>query len=148
MFESEKLVQMWTMVSYNLSQPLSMVADFGYNYVSTTCAPVRSVYNHWMSLADPRVENWLLMSSPWPTVIITLLYLYLCRWGPNHLMKNRKPLDVKPLILAYNFAISGLNLYIGLELFLVSTQLNFSWTCQPVDYSNDPTALRIAAALW
>jgi len=148
MFESEKLVEMWTMVSYNLSQPLSMVADFGYNYVYSTCAPVTSLYNHWMSLADPRVENWLLMGSPWPTAVITLLYLYLCLWGPNHWMKNMKPWDARPLILAYNFAISALNLYIGLELFLVSTQLNFSWTCQPVDYSNDPTALRIAAALW
>jgi hypothetical protein len=63
-------------------------------------------------------------------------------------MGSRKQLEVKPLILAYNFGTSILNLYIGLELFLVSRQLNFSWTCQPVDYSDDPTALRIASALW
>jgi len=36
---------------------------------------------------------------------------------------RRKPLEMRSLILAYNFAISGLNLYIGLELFLVSTQV-------------------------
>jgi hypothetical protein len=36
------------------------------------------------------VENWLFMRSPWPTVVITLLYLYLCQWGPKHLMGNRE----------------------------------------------------------
>jgi hypothetical protein len=148
MFESEKLLEMWTMASYNLSQPLSLVADFGYQYVSSTWTPVRDLYSYWMSLGDPRVKDWMLMGSPWPTVGITLFYLYTCIWGPQHFMGNRKPLDVKPLILAYNFATSALNLYIGLELLLVSRQLNFSWTCQPVDYSNDPTALRIASALW
>ena len=148
MFESEKLLDIWTMTSYNLSQPLSMVADFGYQYVTSTWAPVRDQYNYWMSLGDHRVENWWLMSSPWPTVSVTLFYLYMCLWGPGHFMGNRKPLEVKPLILAYNLSTSALNLYIGLELLLASRQLNFSWTCQPVDYSNDPTALRIAAALW
>ena len=148
MIESERLIEMWTMVSYNLSQPLTMVTDFGLSYVYSTCTPVIDLYNHWMSLADPRVQDWLFMSSPWPTVVITALYIYLCLWGPRHLMQNRKPWEVKAPILAYNFAISALNLYIGLELFLVSTQLNFSWTCQPVDYTNDPTAVRIASALW
>jgi hypothetical protein len=60
------------------------------------------------------------MASPWPTVAITLLYLYLCVWGPRHLMANRKALEIRPLILSYNLAVSALNLYIGAELFLVS----------------------------
>lgn len=104
-------------------------------------------YDYLISLADPRVADWPLMASPWPTLLIILTYLYLVYAGPKY-MASRKPWDLKPLILAYNATVAGLNLYIGIELFVMSTKLDFNWTCQPVDYSNSPLAVRVAAALW
>nr|WDS84445.1 elongation of very long chain fatty acids protein 4 [Apocyclops royi] len=148
MESAENLIDHWLIPVYNLSQPLCMMAEFGYQYFERSSKPLLDLYDYALGLGDPRVEEWPLMGSPWPTIGITLLYLYMCLCGPQHFMANRKPLEVKSLILAYNFFISGLNLYIGLELLMVSRELNFSWTCQPVDYSDDPTALRIAAALW
>ena len=105
------------------------------------------LYDYLLSLADHRVAQWPLMSSPWPTLLITIAYLYLVYAGPRF-MSNRKPVELKPLLLLYNASVAGLNLYIGLELFLTSQKLDFSWTCEPVDYTLNPLALRVASALW
>ena len=154
------------------------VAYYHYTFNACTSAasdPIRgfesiiSVYDYLMSLGDPRVSHWPLMKSPWPTVFIALTYLLIVRWGPVF-MANRKPLEIRPLILIYNAAVALLNLYIGVELtsklnyrincwtkemnnvFLqiaaTSTKLDFSWTCEPVDYSDNPLAIRVASALW
>ena len=100
------------------------VAYYHYTFNACTSAasdPIRgfesiiSVYDYLMSLGDPRVAHWPLMKSPWPTVCIALTYLLLVRWGPVF-MANRKPLEIRPLILVYNAAVALLNLYIGIEL--------------------------------
>lgn len=104
-------------------------------------------YHYLLSIGDQRVESWPLMSSPLPTLAITSTYLLLCFLGPR-LMTNRKPLTLKPLIVTYNLATAGLNLYIAREIFITSRDLEYNWTCQPVDYSDDPRAVRIAGALW
>ncbi|XP_046679300.1 elongation of very long chain fatty acids protein 4-like isoform X2 [Homalodisca vitripennis] len=52
---------------------------------------------------DPaNVDSWFLMSRPWPVLLIILLYLgFVLRLGPA-LMKNRRPLQMQNLLLAYN----------------------------------------------
>lgn len=106
-----------------------------------------SYYSHLLSLGDPRVEHWPLMASPLPTIGLVILYLLVCRFGPRW-MSPRPPFSLRPLVFLYNMGCAALNLYIGAEIFLTSRQLSYSWVCQPVDYSNDPRAVRIAAALW
>ena len=63
-------------------------------------------------------------------------------------MAPYKPLNLRPLVVVYNLGCAGLNLYIGLEILVTSRQIAYSWTCQPVDYSWDPSSVRIARALW
>ena len=104
-------------------------------------------YDYLLDLGDPRVAEWPLMASPWPTCFMIIAYLYLANFGPN-CMASRKPIELRPLLLAYNALVAGLNLYVGVELFLTSRLLDFNWTCEPVDYSNNPLALRVASALW
>lgn len=109
------------------------VAYYHYTFNACTSAasdPIRgfesiiSVYDYLMSLGDPRVAHWPLMKSPWPTVCIALTYLLLVRWGPVF-MANRKPLEIRPLILVYNAAVALLNLYIGIELTSKSMEFFF-----------------------
>ena len=90
-------------------------------------------YDYLMSLGDRRVETWGLMSSPLPTLIITALYLLMCLRGPR-LMSSFQALSLKPVVVIYNIFCAGLNLYIFLEIFLTSRKIQYSWTCQPVDY--------------
>jgi len=117
--------------------------------ISLTNQTVRGAnyYNYLISIGDKRVEKWPLMSSPWPTVAITAMYLLTCLIGPK-VMSHFPPQKLRPVIVTYNLATAGLNAYIGIEIFLTSRSLAYNWTCQPVDYSNDPRAVRIAAALW
>lgn len=101
-------------------------------------------YAHIMSLADPRVEKWPLMSSPFPTILITIGYTSFCFVVPK--MPNKKPIIVSSLLLPYNLINICINLYIFYELFNVIKYYN--WICEPVDYSENEIALRAASALW
>jgi len=104
-------------------------------------------YNYLLSIGDKRVEDWALMQSPLPTILITLAYLLMCFKGPS-LMAKYPALSLRPLIVVYNLLCAALNFYIGYEIFVTSRTISYNWTCQPVDYSHDPSAVRIARALW
>ena len=148
MAQEKLLDQLWTV--WGTSYPFNVctnAASDSYRDIGRGWQSLLKFYNYLMDLADPRVGEWPLMGSPWPTVGLVLSYLYFVHAGPR-LMSSRKPWDLRPLILIYNAAVAGLNLYIGIELFLTSQQLDFSWTCEPVDYSLNPLALRVASALW
>ncbi|XP_065557065.1 very long chain fatty acid elongase 4-like [Artemia franciscana] len=111
------------------------------------CKKLSDFYSWSMSIADPRVESWFLMQSPWPTLAITLVYLLVVSYGPKY-MSARKPFSLKWVMVVYNLAMSVLNLYIGYELAVSSTARGYNYYCQPVNYSNNVYELRIASALW
>lgn len=52
--------------------------------------------------SDPRVNDWLLMSSPFPTLAICLFYAYFSKILGPKLMENRKPFDCRKVMLWYN----------------------------------------------
>lgn len=130
-----------------LIEEVSLVVSQKVNSTAEVLSGCVAYYNYLMSLGDKRVETWGLMSSPFPTICITLAYLLMCLCGPK-LMSSYKPFNLRPVVVLYNLFCAGLNLYIGLEIFLTSRQIQYSWTCQPVDYSWDPLSVRIARALW
>lgn len=51
---------------------------------------------------DPRVNDWAMMSSPFPTVAICLSYAYFSRVLGPKLMENRKPFDLRGILIMYN----------------------------------------------
>uniref|UniRef100_A0A8C5VQ30 Elongation of very long chain fatty acids protein n=1 Tax=Microcebus murinus TaxID=30608 RepID=A0A8C5VQ30_MICMU len=74
------------------------------------------LYDNWIKDADPRVEDWLLMSSPLPQTIILGLYVYfVTSLGPK-LMENRKPFELKRAMITYNFFIVLFSVYMCYEL--------------------------------
>ena len=147
---SEKLLdQLWTVVpgaSYTYNVCTTAASD-SYRDLGRGWQSLVHIYSFLMDLGDTRVASWPFMASPWLTICIVLGYLYLVYSGPRF-MACRKAMELRPLILPYNAFVAGLNLYIGIELFLMSRQLDFSWECEPVDYSLDPLAVRVAGALW
>ncbi|KAG5872505.1 hypothetical protein JTB14_015450 [Gonioctena quinquepunctata] len=52
--------------------------------------------------SDPRVNDWLLMSSPFYTLGICLAYVYIVKVLGPKLMENRKPFELKSLLIVYN----------------------------------------------
>ncbi|XP_022265430.1 very long chain fatty acid elongase 7 isoform X2 [Canis lupus baileyi] len=82
------------------------------------------LYDNWIKDADPRVEDWLLMSSPLPQTIILGLYVYfVTSLGPK-LMENRKPYELKKAMITYNFSIVLFSVYMCYEIFFVLRKKN------------------------
>ena len=51
---------------------------------------------------DPRVEDWLFMSSPLPTLFICLSYVAIVKKIGPELMKSRAPFDLRTTLVLYN----------------------------------------------
>uniref|UniRef100_A0A8C0M135 Elongation of very long chain fatty acids protein n=1 Tax=Canis lupus familiaris TaxID=9615 RepID=A0A8C0M135_CANLF len=97
---------------------------------------------------DPRVEDWLLMSSPLPQTIILGLYVYfVTSLGPK-LMENRKPYELKKAMITYNFSIVLFSVYMCYEFVMSGWGTGYSFRCEIVDYSQSPSALRMARTCW
>jgi elongation of very long chain fatty acids protein 7 len=101
-------------------------------------------YNALWDRRDRRVDSLPLMDSPWPTLVICLAYIYIVkRAGPDY-MRNRRPMEIKSFLVVYNAFQVALSTYIFGGLLLSGWSTTYSWRCQPVDYSNDPMATRMA----
>jgi len=116
---------------------------------------LRQTFQEWSDLydkvwekRDTRVDDYPLMSSPLPTIILCLSYVYIVKvWGPAF-MKDRKPYDIKNFLLVYNLAQSVFSTYIFIGLLNAGWGGDYSWRCQPVDYSNSPKALKMVNLCW
>lgn len=53
-------------------------------------------------ISDPRVSEWPLMASPWPTLAFVLLYLYTVVLLIPRIMANRKPFQMRGVLVVYN----------------------------------------------
>lgn len=67
---------------------------------------IRLIYDGYRDLmdnkSDPRVNNWAMMSSPFPTLAICLFYAYFVKVLGPKLMENRKPFDLRRVMIWYN----------------------------------------------
>lgn len=54
------------------------------------------------SVLDPRVNGWPMLSSPFPTLAICLFYAYFAKTLGPRLMENRKPFQIRKLLIVYN----------------------------------------------
>lgn len=56
-----------------------------------------------------------MMSSPWPTLAISCLYLIFLWAGPKY-MQDRHPYTLRKTLIVYNFSMVVLNFYIAKEV--------------------------------
>lgn len=68
-----------------------------------------------MSSADERVADWPLMQSYTPTLVLSAAYLAVI-WLGIRWMKNREPLNLRWVLVAYNAALVLLNFHIFFEV--------------------------------
>ncbi|KAF7279817.1 hypothetical protein GWI33_006700 [Rhynchophorus ferrugineus] len=85
-------------------------------------------------LADPRTDDYFLMSSPIPVIIIVGLWLkFIFHWGPAY-MKDRPPYDLKYIMIFYNVFQIFANGFITYLAWTARKEVD--WECTPVDYSS------------
>lgn len=104
-------------------------------------------YEYYLKQGDPRVANWSMMDTPMKTIGYLMLYwtslIYIKKY-----MENRKPYELKYFLIVYNFLQVIGSFYIFFELLSVAYLSNYSLVCQPVDYTDDPLAIRMLNVLW
>ncbi|XP_076440354.1 very long chain fatty acid elongase 7-like isoform X2 [Babylonia areolata] len=100
-----------------------------------------------MENADPRVAGWFLMDSPLPSFVICLAYFIFVALGPS-IMKDRKPIEMRRVLVVYNIAMVGMSTFCFVEFLLSGWLAGYTLGCQPVDYSYSPQALRMARVCW
>ncbi|KAI4899514.1 hypothetical protein NFI96_011512 [Prochilodus magdalenae] len=117
-----------------------------------TSAAVR-LYDEWMKVADPRTKDWLLMSSLLPQTIIIAIYIYFVTSLGPRLMENRKPFELKKILILYNFSVVALSLHMsyeasGLRFVMSGWGTGYTFGCDLVDFSRSPQAMRMASTCW
>lgn len=64
---------------------------------------------------DKRTDNWLLVYSPVPISCVFLCYLIII-WVGSKLMARRQPVNLRPVLIVYNFAMVCLSAYMFYEV--------------------------------
>ncbi|OWR46146.1 hypothetical protein KGM_215920 [Danaus plexippus plexippus] len=98
--------------------------------------------------SDQRVKDWFLMSSPFPTLAICLTYVFVVKVLGPKLMENRKPFELKQILIWYNLFQVIFSCWLFYESIASGWFTTYSFRCQPVDYSRTPHAMRIVRGCW
>jgi len=94
-------------------------------------------------VADPRANNYMFMNNPLPTLGMVTTYLaWVLIIGPIY-MRDRKPMDIKNLIIFYNAFQVALSAYMFYEHLAAGWWRDYSLSCQPVDYSDSYQSRRM-----
>merc|ERR1719397_1761203 len=116
---------------------------------SAWLSTVQDSYAYLMDeLRDPRVDSWPLMSSVWPTVVICILYIWLVKVAGPWFMRDRKPYNLKGVLLVYNLGQTLFSYWMFRESWGFFVSGDYSWHCQPVDYGTSPAAMRVLSLGW
>jgi hypothetical protein len=113
---------------------------------------INNFYAGWRDLmdnkSDQRTTNWFLMSSPFPTIAISLCYAYFVKVLGPKLMENRKPFQLRGVLIVYNFFQVVFSFWLFYQACAYGWLSGYSYRCQPVDYSRSPEAMKMAAGCW
>lgn len=58
-------------------------------------------------------------------------------------MENRKPFELRKVLIAYNFIQVLFSIWLFYEACIAGWFNGYNWRCQSVDYSNNPKAIRV-----
>ncbi|RZF39340.1 hypothetical protein LSTR_LSTR000861 [Laodelphax striatellus] len=107
------------------------------------------VYDLLNKYSDPRVQEWFLMGSPFPTIMLLVFYQYFVRSLGPWLMKDREPFKLDKVMILYNLVQILLNGWFVEESFRhIWLHGRYSVICEEVDYSDDPLARIVASSTW
>ncbi|KAG6439623.1 hypothetical protein O3G_MSEX000929 [Manduca sexta] len=86
-------------------------------------------------------------SSPWPTLAICLTYAFCAKQLGPSLMANRKPFELRRVLVVYNLAQTIFSAWIFYEYLMSGWWGHYDFRCQLVDYSRSPMAMRVSIYL-
>lgn len=108
-------------------------------------------YDHrrpWFPHRDSRTEGWAFVGNPVPIAILTVLYVYFVKVGGPRWMRNRKPFELQPWILVYNFLASALSLFFLCLFFKYAYVDNGYRLLHDIDLSDRTATIKIVHLSW
>uniref|UniRef100_T1JHG2 Elongation of very long chain fatty acids protein n=1 Tax=Strigamia maritima TaxID=126957 RepID=T1JHG2_STRMM len=106
-----------------------------------------NLYDDIWERRDKRMDGYLFMDSPIPVVLMCVVYILFSLYIGPWFMKNRKPYNVKPLVIIFNITMTVVNAYI-LILGWRYGWSKYKWMCEPVDTSDSTEALLITKLVY
>nr|XP_053649702.1 elongation of very long chain fatty acids protein 7-like isoform X1 [Cherax quadricarinatus]XP_053649703.1 elongation of very long chain fatty acids protein 7-like isoform X1 [Cherax quadricarinatus]XP_053649705.1 elongation of very long chain fatty acids protein 7-like isoform X1 [Cherax quadricarinatus]XP_053649706.1 elongation of very long chain fatty acids protein 7-like isoform X1 [Cherax quadricarinatus] len=99
---------------------------------------------------DPRQDSWLLMKSPLPSLITSLVYIAAVTWwGPLYMVSRKPVTGLRKVMMAYNTFQVGFSAWLFYEGGMSGWFGSYSFLCQKCDFSDNPQAIRIMhCAFW
>ncbi|XP_065212269.1 very long chain fatty acid elongase 7-like [Planococcus citri] len=96
-------------------------------------------YQHvFIDIADERTNNFFLIRSPLPVLMILVCYVhFVTNLGPRW-MKRRQPFNLKSIMIVYNIIQILINSFLFVEAFRHGWGGQYNWICQPIDWSDTP----------
>jgi elongation of very long chain fatty acids protein 7 len=88
------------------------------------------------------------MSGPLPTLLICLSYVLVVKKLGPWWMRDRAPYDFRGTLVVYNGVQVIFSAWLFYEYGMGGWFNRYNFHCQPVDYSNDPVALRMVNVCW
>ncbi|XP_050310158.1 elongation of very long chain fatty acids protein 7-like [Anthonomus grandis grandis] len=106
-------------------------------------------YNNFVSeRQDEYTKDWFMVGSLGKLLLILAGYIYFCtKLGPR-LMKDRKPFKLTRTIQIYNIFQVFANAFLVYEGIQSGWFTLYDMKCQPVDYSDSPSAHRMRRAVY
>ncbi|XP_054719824.1 elongation of very long chain fatty acids protein 7-like [Uloborus diversus] len=101
-------------------------------------------FKDFLDQGDPRVKDWPMMQTPFPGLAMIIAYIYFVKVAGPQFMKKRKPYDLRTIMAIYNAALVFINLLVFFGIGWYGYFNGYSLKCQPVDYSNRHSAVRMA----
>ncbi|XP_064480146.1 very long chain fatty acid elongase AAEL008004-like isoform X2 [Ornithodoros turicata] len=104
---------------------------------------------HWFPEWDPRTEGWAMTGSPYPLILLCILYVYVVRlWGPRW-MASKKPFEIRGVLLVYNLSLVMANLYFVCSIIHYAYfKKGYRIIGQGVDFSTEPNSLQLVHLSW
>lgn len=100
------------------------------------------------NLADPRTQDYFMISTPWPCIALLGFYIYFIYYIGPRFMARRQPFQLNRILQIYNVSQIIINAYIFYKALTLAWLRNYSYICQPIDYSYSPRAIEITRVVW
>jgi len=105
-------------------------------------------YDVFWELRDKRLDGYPMFDSALYPILAVSTYLILVKLGVEW-MRDRPPFKLKRLMIVYNIIQVVINSWLFYEFCVAGWFNGYSFTCQPVDYSNSEMGMRmLRASYW
>ncbi|KAG1652473.1 Elongation of very long chain fatty acids protein [Nymphon striatum] len=111
--------------------------------INATLTLALDLYQSIVDSGDPRTQHFVGVHSPCPTVLITLIYLFLVFQLIPWYMKDKEPFDLRTPMFIYNAVVAGISASHFYLLGVYGWFGKYDFRCVPEDLSINPLNLMV-----